>query len=52
MDKRPYYIQTRNQEQEIVGEQIDYLADGDNIILDREGYVILVIRYNDLASDS
>lgn len=43
---REYYIQERIKE-EIVGEVIDYLQDGDNIILDREGYVILVIRYKE-----
>lgn len=42
---RPYYIQIRNQEQEIVEEVIADLCDGDNLIIEPDGKVVLVIRY-------
>lgn len=46
MKEREYYIQIRKG-QEILEEWIAEIEDGDNVILDREGYVILVIRYKD-----
>lgn len=45
MNNRAYYIQIRNQEQEIVEELIADLQDNDNIITEPDGKVILVIRY-------
>ena len=42
---RPYYVQIRNQEQEVVEELIDYLALDDNLIINPDGSVPLVIRY-------
>lgn len=42
---RPYYIQIRNQEQEVVEEVIAELQINDNIITEPDGRVILVIRY-------
>lgn len=45
MNNRAYYIQIRNQEQEIVEELIADLQDNDNIITEPDGRVILVIRY-------
>lgn len=47
MKERQYYIQTRKKDGTIVEEWITNLQDGDNIILDREGYVLLVIRYKE-----
>lgn len=38
---RPYYIQIRNQKQEVIDEMIDYL----NLIINPDGSVPLVIRY-------
>ena len=40
-----YYIQVRNQKQEVVEEWIDGLKDGDNIITEPDEKIILVIRY-------
>lgn len=40
-----YYIQIRNQKQEVIEELIDYLALDDMIITEPDGKVILVIRY-------
>lgn len=45
MKERPYYIQIRNQEQEVIEEMIDYLALDDNLIINPDGSVPLVIRY-------
>lgn len=42
---RPYYIQIRNQEQEIIEEVIADLQINDNLILEPDGQVVLVIRY-------
>lgn len=42
---RPYYVQIRNQKQEVIEELIDYLALDDMIITEPDGKVILVIRY-------
>lgn len=42
---RPYYIQIRNQEQEIIEEVIADLQINDNLILEPDGRVVLVIRY-------
>lgn len=42
MNERPYYIQIRNQEQEVV---IADLQINDNLILEPDGRVVLVIRY-------
>lgn len=43
---RPYYIQIRNQEQEIVDEMIDsLLLDNDYMIINPDGSTPLVIRY-------
>lgn len=47
MEDRAYYIQLRNQEGEIVEELIARVEDGDNIIVDRDGYILLIIRYID-----
>lgn len=42
---RPYYVQIRNQEQEIIEEVIADLQINDNLILEPDGRVVLVIRY-------
>lgn len=42
---RPYYIQIRNQEQEVVEEAIAELQINDNLILEPDGRVVLVMRY-------
>lgn len=42
---RPYYVQVRNQKQEVIEEVIDNLKDNDNLIINPDGSVPLVIRY-------
>lgn len=42
---RSYYVQIRNQKQEVIDEMIDYLALDDNLIINPDGSVPLVIRY-------
>lgn len=42
---RPYYVQIRNQEQEVIEEVIADLQINDNLILEPDGRVVLVIRY-------
>lgn len=45
MSESSYYVQVRNQKQEIVEEIIDHLALDDMIITEPDGKIILVIRY-------
>lgn len=42
---RPYYTQTREKNGRVIEEVIREIEDGDNIILDRDGRVIVVIKY-------
>lgn len=51
MKERQYYIQTRKKDGTIVEEWIAGLQDNDNIILDKEGYPLLVIRYKEDGQD-